>query len=189
MVNSMKVRKIMTEDVVTLNQFMSLREASEVLAKHAISGAPVVDPEGKLIGILTEADVLRAVSASADRVKMVYPSLHSMGVFFEMTRGEVELLKAFEEQAETVVGDVMTSKVVTCGPDDDLNEAARILYQRNFSRIPVVDDEGHVVGIVSRSDIVRAFSGLVNNNNSKNRTKNADDKDIDDDEADGKGVK
>ncbi len=155
----------MTREVVSLNQFMSLKEAAEVLAKHGISGAPVVDPEGKIIGILTEADVLRAVSSSADRVKMVYPSLHTMGVFFEMARGEVELLKAFEDQAKTVVGDIMTKKVITCKPDDDINEAARILYTRNFSRVPVVDDEDRVVGIVSRSDIVRAFSGLVNNNN------------------------
>jgi CBS domain-containing protein len=153
----MKVKEVMTKDVVTLNQFASLREAAETLAKNGISGAPVVGTDGELIGILTEADILRAVGGSADRVKMVYPSLHTMGVFFEMSRGEIEILKAFEEQANSVVGDAMTKKVITCVPNDDLNEVARQLYMKSINRVPVVDGEGHVVGIVTRGDIVRAF--------------------------------
>jgi len=153
----MKVKEVMTKDVVTLNQFDSLREAAEALAKHGISGAPVIGADGELIGILTEADILRAVGGSADRVKMVYPSLHTMGVFFEMSRGEIEILKAFEEQANSVVGDAMTKKVITCGPEDDLNEVARQLYMKGINRVPVVDADGHVVGIVTRGDIVRAF--------------------------------
>jgi len=133
-----------------------------MLARHKISGAPVVDGDGVLIGILTEADILRAVSSSADKVKMVYPSLHTMGVFFEMSRGEVEIMKAFEEQAHTVVGDCMTKKVLTCHPDDDLNDVARQLYQRNINRIPVVDPDDRVVGIVTRGDIVHAFCCQIN---------------------------
>ncbi len=158
----MKVKEIMTTKVINLTQFMSLRDASELLARYKISGAPVVDGDGVLIGILTEADILRAVSSSADKVKMVYPSLHTMGVFFEMSRGEVEILKAFEEQAQTVVGDCMTKKVLTCVPDDDLNEVARQLYSRNINRIPVVDADEKVVGIVTRGDIVRAFCCQAN---------------------------
>ena len=158
----MKVKEIMTKEVINLTQFMSLKDASELLARYNISGAPVVDGDGVLIGILTEADILRAVSSSADKVKMVYPSLHTMGVFFEMSRGEVEIMKAFEEQASTVVGDCMTKKVLTCGPDDDLNDVARTLYQRNINRIPVVDDDNKVIGIVTRGDIVKAFCCQAN---------------------------
>ena len=158
----MKVKEIMTKEVINLTQFMSLKDASELLARHNISGAPVVDGNGVLIGILTEADILRAVSSSADKVKMVYPSLHTMGVFFEMSRGEVEIMKAFEEQAQTVVGDCMTKKVLTCTPEDDLNDVARTLYQRNINRIPVVDADDRVVGIVTRGDIVHAFCCQAN---------------------------
>ncbi len=158
----MKVKEVMTRDVVTLNEYMSLREASEAFAKEDISGAPVVDKDGKLIGMVTESDILRAVGEAADKVRMVYPSVHNMGVFFEISRGEVEILKAFEEQANTVILDVMTQNVITCTPETTVNEVARILITKSINRLPVVDGDGKVVGIITRGDIVHAFS--LNNN-------------------------
>ena len=154
----MVVREIMTKDVVTLNAYTSLREASEILAKNDISGAPVLDNDGGLIGVVTETDILRSVGKAADQVKMVYPSIHTMGVFFEMSRGEVEILKAFEEQANTVIMDVMTKKVITCTLETTVNEVARIFIDKGINRLPVVDEDGKVIGIVTRGDIVRAFS-------------------------------
>ncbi len=153
----MLVKEIMTTDVVKLNGFMSIREAADMLATRAISGAPVVDSDGKLIGILTETDILRSVKEAADEVHMVFPSIHAMGVMFEMSKGEKEILKAFEEQANTVVMDVMTKNVITCTPDTTLNEVASTFVEKGINRLPVVDEEGHVVGIIARGDIVRAF--------------------------------
>ena len=157
----MLVKEIMTTDVVTLNGYMSIRQAAELLAARNISGAPVVDIEGKLIGILTETDILRSVKNAADEVHMVFPSLHTMGVMFEMSKGEKEILKAFEEQANTIVSDVMTTKVITCTPDTTLNEVASTFVDKGINRLPVVDEDNRVVGIVARGDIVRVFR--VNN--------------------------
>lgn len=156
----MLVEKVMTREVVTLNPYMSLRDAAQVLANHGISGAPVVDADGILVGILTESDILRAVESATDRIKMVFPSLHTMGVFFEMSRGEVEILKAFEEEANTIVADIMTKKVDTCTPGDAVSEAARTLITKDINRLPVLDEEGRLVGILTRGDIVRSFSEL-----------------------------
>lgn len=153
----MLVKEIMTTDVVKLNGFMSIREAADLLATRAISGAPVVDSDGKLIGILTETDILRSVKEAADELHMVFPSLHPMGVMFEMSKGEKEILKAFAEQANTVVMDVMTKAVITCTRDTTLNEVASTFVEKGINRLPVVDEEGHVVGIIARGDIVRAF--------------------------------
>jgi CBS domain-containing protein len=153
-----KVREVMTIEVVTLNMYMSVREAAKVLAECNISGAPVLDNDGKLVGILTETDILRSVKAAADDVHMVFPSIHTMGVMFELAKGETEIMEAFEEQANTVVMDVMTKAVITCHQDTALNEVASILVGKGINRLPVVDDEGHVVGIVTRGDIVRAFA-------------------------------
>ena len=153
----MLVREIMTTDVVKLNGFMSIREAADVLATRNISGAPVVDSDGKLIGILTETDILRSVKEAADEVHMVFPSLHPMGVMFELSKGKKEILNAFEEQANTVVMDVMTKNVVTCTPGTTLNEVASTFVEKGINRLPVVDEEGHVVGIIARGDIMRAF--------------------------------
>lgn len=154
----MLVKEVMTTEVVTLNGFMSIREAAEVLAARNISGAPVVDNEGKLIGVLTETDILQSVKNAADEVHMVFPSIHTMGVMFELSKGKTEIMKAFEEQANTVVMDVMTHNVITCRPDTALNEVASLLVEKRINRIPVVDDDDHVVGIVTRGDIVKAFS-------------------------------
>ena len=154
----MLVRDIMTSDVVTLNAFMSIREAAQVLAECNISGAPVLDNEGKLIGILTENDILRAVERAADEVHMVFPSVHTMGVMFELAKGETEIVEAFDETANTVVMDVMTKAVITCGPETSLNEVASIFVDKGINRIPVVDDGDHVVGIVTRGDIIKALS-------------------------------
>jgi CBS domain-containing protein len=148
----------MTSDVVTLNEYMSVREAAKILAECNISGAPVLDNEGKLVGMLTETDILRSVKGAADEVRMVFPSIHTMGVMFELAKGETEIMEAFEEQANTVVMDVMTKNVISCRQDEDLNKVASILVQKGINRLPVVDDEGHVVGIVTRGDIVRAFA-------------------------------
>ncbi|MCK5251721.1 MAG: CBS domain-containing protein, partial [Thermoplasmata archaeon] len=116
----MKVRKVMTIDVVTVNGFMSVREAAKILAECNISGAPVIDNEGKLVGMLTEKDILKSVKSAADEVRMVFPSTHTMGVMFELAKGETEIMEAFEEQANTVVMDVMTKNVVTCRPGTTL---------------------------------------------------------------------
>ena len=148
----------MTIDVVTLNGFMSVREAAKILAECNISGAPVIDNEGKLVGMLTETDILRSVKGAADEVHMVFPSIHTMGVMFELAKGEIEIMEAFEEQANTVVMDVMTKNVITSHQDTDLNKVAAILVKKGINRLPVVDDEGHVVGIVTRGDIVKAFA-------------------------------
>ena len=153
----MRVKEIMTTDVVKLNGFMSISDATDLLASRNISGAPVVDGDGKLIGIVTETDILRSVQEAADEVHMVFPSLHPMGVMFEISKGKKEILKAFEEQANTVIIDVMTKNVVTCAPDTTLNEVASTFVEKGINRLPVVDEEGHVVGIIARGDIVRAF--------------------------------
>jgi CBS domain-containing protein len=81
-----------------------------------------------------------------------------MGVMFELAKGETEIMEAFEEQANTVVMDVMTKNVVTCRPDDDLNKVASLLVKKSINRLPVVDEEDHVVGIITRGDIVQAFA-------------------------------
>jgi CBS domain-containing protein len=137
---------------------MSLGDAVTLLAEKNISGAPVVDNNGELVGILTEKDVLREVKEAADKVRMVFPSIHSMGIMFELSKGETEILEAFKEQSNVVVMDVMTKNVITCTPDTTVNEVASILVKRNINRLPVVDEDNHVVGIITRGDIVRSIS-------------------------------
>jgi CBS domain-containing protein len=113
------VGDIMTGDVATVSPDMPVENAARMLFSQSISGMPVVDAEGKLVGVVTEFDIIAKDGAS--------------------------------------VGDIMTTDVVTVSEDTDAETVAQILTSRRVRRVPVVRD-GAVVGIVSRSDLVRLFA-------------------------------
>jgi CBS domain-containing protein len=119
----------MVSELVTLRPDMPAVDAAELLLKHAISGAPVVDSEGNLLGLLSEFDCLRAVATSD----------------YEMDA---------HDDAE-VVADLMTTECHTVAPDVDLFALAHSFVQLHVRRLPVVED-GRLIGQVSRRDALRA---------------------------------
>ena len=141
----MKVRDIMTTDPVKVTADMRLKEAARLMVRHRVSGLPVVDESGKLIGILSEGDFIRR-EAGRDRP-------HGVSLL-DAVFGEGELQPV---GAETVA-EIMTRSVVTITPEATVGEAARVMGRRSVKRLPVVDLEGELIGIVSRADIVGAFT-------------------------------
>ncbi|MFH1329353.1 MAG: CBS domain-containing protein [Actinomycetota bacterium] len=141
----MKVRDIMTTDPVKVTGATRLKEAARLMVHHRVSGLPVVDEAGKLVGIVSEGDFIRR-EAGRDRP-------HGVSLL-DAVFGEGELQPV---GAETVA-EVMTRSVVTITPEATVGEAARVMGRRNVKRLPVVDLEGDLVGIVSRSDVVGAFT-------------------------------
>ncbi len=141
----MKVRDIMTTDPVKVTGNTHLKEAARLMVRHRVSGLPVVDEGGKLIGILSEGDFIRR-EAGRDRPQGVS--------LLDAVFGEGELQPV---GAETVA-EIMTRSVVTITPEATVGEAARVMGRRNVKRLPVVDLEGELIGIVSRADIVGAFT-------------------------------
>jgi len=141
----MKVRDIMTTDPVKVTADTRLREAARLMVRHRVSGLPVVDDAGKLIGILSEGDFIRR-EAGRDRP-------HGVSLL-DAVFGEGELQPVGAE----CVAEIMTRSVVTITPEATVGEAARVMGRRNVKRLPVVDLEGELIGIVSRSDIVGAFT-------------------------------
>jgi CBS domain-containing protein len=113
------VRDIMTAEVATVSPEMPVENAARMLFSQSISGMPVVDTDGKLVGVITEFDIIAKEGAT--------------------------------------VADIMTTDVVTVSEDTDAETVAQILTSRRVRRVPVVQD-GAVVGIVSRSDLVRLFA-------------------------------
>lgn len=126
-------RELMAKRLVTLAPGMSVVEAADILLRHSISGAPVVDPEGQLLGLLSEFDCLRAV-ASAE---------------YEMD---------LHDAAETA-GELMTQACHTIGPDLDLFGVAHAFVRLGVRRLPVVED-GELLGQVSRRDALKAAVDL-----------------------------
>ncbi|MEX1157800.1 MAG: CBS domain-containing protein [Thermomicrobiales bacterium] len=116
---SVTVRDIMTDEVATVSPDLQVENAARMLFSQSISGMPVVDDDGKLVGVVTEFDIIAKEGST--------------------------------------VADIMTTDVVTVSEDTDAETVAQILTSRRVRRVPVVRDGG-VVGIVSRSDLVRLFA-------------------------------
>jgi CBS domain-containing protein len=149
---STPVSEVMTRDVVTLRPDQSVEEAADVLAGRRIGAAPVVDAGGGLVGLLRDEDLI--VSEANLHVPTVISFLGADLVLpSSLHRFEDELKKA----AGATVGDVMTTEFHTVKPDDNLEELATLMHERDVTHVPVVDD-GKLVGIVARGDLVRFLS-------------------------------
>lgn len=140
----MRVRDLMTSQVITVGPKASLKEAARRMIEAGISGLLVTDDDGALVGVITEADFVK--SESGRRAKQRARLLRWLGDGDEMP------------STERLVEDVMTSDVITLDPDVDHAEAARIMRKSGVKRIPIVEEDGTLRGIVSRSDILRAFA-------------------------------
>ena len=136
------VNDVMTSTVVVVKQGTSYKEMAALLRKYRVSAFPVLDDDQKVIGIVSEADLLAKAALNADRGGAITAMVHHN-----------ELKKADGVTA----GDLMSSNVVTVKPDDTVELAARLMYHLQVKRLPVVDAGGYLVGIVSRADLLTVF--------------------------------
>jgi CBS domain-containing protein len=146
----MKVRDIMTAEVVAAGPDTSVQLVARLMAGRGISGVPVVTDD-RVVGIVTELDLI------VRNTRLEPPA------FFALLDGRIPLetpahyRKRIDHMLGTLVRDVMTEKVETIGPDDDLETLAELMVKRRVNPVPVVEG-GRLAGIVSRSDIVRMMA-------------------------------
>ena len=153
----MLISEIMVKNVVTLSEDDTIKEVVEKFAKKKISGAPVVDAEGQLIGILSEKNILNALEVKCKRLEMIYPSLSMVSVSFVECFDDKEIAEAFMDIANTRVSDLMKKDVVTLGDTETMARAVDLMNTRSINRIPVVS-RGKLVGIVTRKDIIKGLA-------------------------------
>lgn len=150
-----KVSEIMDTSLISVTPQDDIKSVLEALREHDLPGVPVVDGDGGLVGIITESDLV----ISDDENDFHLPHyVNIMGgiVFLEsMKHFEERARKAFAAQAV----DLMTADPVTVGPDDDASEAGRLISTHHHNRLPVVDDDGKLVGVVTRVDVLAALTG------------------------------
>jgi CBS domain-containing protein len=137
---------IMTTTVVSIAPETPYPEIVERLLESGVSGVPVLDGSSRLVGIVTEADLVSKAAYRKDRGRM-------LALLVDSLAAPRWLDKAFGQ----VAADVMTKDVAVCRPDDDVRTVARRLLERGVKRMPVVDGD-RVVGIVSRQDILRELA-------------------------------
>jgi CBS domain-containing protein len=139
------VKELMTKKVVFVKKDADLHEAARILSENRISGMPVIDDNNRVIGVISEADLLLLAGMKKEHV------------FKDIVRhilGEPVSARTGGNRVE----DVMSFPPITSMADDDIAEVANILDEKRIKRLPVVDAEGRIIGIVSRADIVKIIS-------------------------------
>jgi CBS-domain-containing membrane protein len=144
------VRDVMTRDVLAVSKFDGIDQTVKTLAEKSVSGLPVVDRENRVVGIISEADIVSMVSSTGVRKRRRGFGLRDLWAFLF---GE----HVSDRKMGHIVGDVMTSPAVTIQPEAEISEAVRIMDQYRIRRLAVVDKGQRLVGIISRSDIVRTM--------------------------------
>jgi CBS domain-containing protein len=152
----MEIRDIMKKDVLTLKPDQTIAEAVKFLSENMIGGAPVVDKENRLLGILSEVDIIKTLKTKTTKLSMVFPSSHSLGLTFQESIVFKEIQDAFEEIGHMEVRDIMTSDIITAGPDQTLEEVAPNLLKEHVKRVPILEDD-RVIGIITRRDIIKGL--------------------------------
>jgi len=134
------VKDLMTTEVVAVRRETTFKEMAAVLRRYRVSALPVIDDAGRVIGVVSEADLL-AKEALADP-----------GVMAEVLQRQ-DVRKA----EGLTAGDLMTHPAVTASPEDPVEQAARMMHFMRVKRLPVVNSGGQLIGIVSRSDVLAVF--------------------------------
>ena len=144
-------KDIMTKKVITINKDASIEKLSELLLENKISGVPVIDEKEKVVGIVTEADII------VQDTELHFPR------YFKLLDGIIylESINKFRDNLKKhlaiKVEDIMTKKVKTIVADTPVSEIAEIMLDDRINRLPVIDDDNNLVGIVTRADIVKSM--------------------------------
>ena len=144
----MYIKDIMTKEVITVNVNDTVEKCANLLSKHDLSGLPVLDDEGNVKGIVTEGDIIRRAS----RIEGI-PVLEVLGGIFYLESPK-HFMDKLKKSMGTIASMIMSEDVITVGPDEKIEDAATLLVKEKIKRLPVVDEEGNLIGIVARRDIM-----------------------------------
>jgi CBS-domain-containing membrane protein len=137
------VKDVMARRVVSVREKASFKEMAEMLRRSRISAFPVLDSHDRVVGVVSEADLMVKEAVQAAGTSLVAALRH---------------VREEDKASGVTAGDLMTRPAITIGPDATVAEAARIMYDRRVKRLPVVNAGGHLLGIISRVDVLAVFN-------------------------------
>ena len=137
------VRDVMTRDVLVVTKYESITKVANILSGKNISGLPVVDIDKKVIGIITQADILSMLGVGRE---------HTFKDLLKYMLGE----RLPQRKMGDIVGDIMTAHAITIQPDANIADAVRVMDEKKIRRLIVTDDRQVLLGIITRADILKA---------------------------------
>jgi CBS domain-containing protein len=144
----MKASDVMVAPVITVKPSSTVKEVAKTLLERRISAVPVVDEKGKLVGIVSEGDLMHRAEIGTER-------RHSW--WLRVLTGDAALAAEYSKAHARTVVDIMTRDVITASPDTPLHEIAALLERHAIKRVPIVSN-GEIVGIVSRANLLQALA-------------------------------
>ena len=146
----MHARDVMVSPVITVGKIATVRDVAKILLEKRISAVPVVDSVGRVIGIVTESDLMHRAEAGTE---------HPYSWWVHFLAGDATIAADYVKSHAAKVEDVMTSDVVTATPETPLHEIAALLEEHQIKRVPIVNKDGDLVGIVSRANLIQVVAG------------------------------
>ncbi|MDQ0958095.1 CBS domain-containing protein [Streptomyces sp. B4I13] len=142
------VGEVMTREVVDARRETPFKEVARLLARHRISGLPVVDADDKVVGVISETDLIRRQAAHAERDR---------GHRFRLPALRRKARRATAKARAATAGQLMSTPAITVHPEQRVADAARVMERHHIERLPVVDEEDRLIGIATRRDLLRVF--------------------------------
>ena len=153
---TIKVKDFMIKDVISVSPEKTMKEVMQTFVDKKIGGLPIVDQEGRLKGIITDGDILRAIKP-IDR--------HIQDYFNLITYIQEQNMESrLSELADLPILKIAKTRgIVTVSPNDDMKQVVVILAKHHFKKLPVIDGENRVVGVISRGDAIRNIQNTIIN--------------------------
>ncbi len=153
-----KVKDAMERNVIKFHADDKISDVAQKLRDNKISGAPIVDDNLIVIGIVSEGDIMRLLEVHSPRLNLILPSpLDIIELPIRMKYEMDEIAEDMNRAASVLIGEIMTKKVYTIKEDDDISDAAQFMDTHSVNRLPVVNDEGKLMGIITRGDLISAM--------------------------------
>lgn len=149
-ISMLKVRDIMTTDVVSVKRETTIRELAELFTTHRVGSVPVVDDSGNLVGIVTESDLIEQDKS------LHIPTVISLFDWVIYLESEKKFERELQKMTGQTVGDICTDKVETVTPDTPVSDVADLMSSKKLHALPVVEGK-RLVGIVSRIDLIKTL--------------------------------
>ena len=147
----LNAKDIMTTNVLTLSPETGIIDAAKLLLETGFNGFPVVDGKGKLVGILCQSDLI------AQQKKLPIPSVFTLLDSLIPLKSTRNMEKAVQRIAAITVGEAMTRNPIAVSPETGIEKLAELMVDKNFHTLPVVDQEGSLVGVIGKEDILKTL--------------------------------
>jgi CBS domain-containing protein len=152
------VEDAMEENVIKFKDVDTIAYVAEVLREKKISGAPIVDADSKVIGIISEDDIMKLIEIHSPNLNLLLPAPFDLiELPVRMEYSYEQIANDVRKAASVLVGEIMTKNVITVEKEVSINDAATLMDSHKINRLPVVDENNKLVGIVTRGDIIGAL--------------------------------